>query len=67
MFRSWLLSPVKRWLNQTIQIIGRQIMSALLDTANKISADIDAKLIQGAAKDAQIADRTTGRSTSQRR
>lgn len=33
-------------------------MSAILDIANKVSADIDAKLLQVAAKDAQIADLT---------
>lgn len=60
--RSWLHRPVKHWLNQLLVLltdrIREPIMSAILDSANKISADIDAKLIDSAAKDAKIADLT---------
>jgi hypothetical protein len=40
MFRAWLFRPIKRWLERATG----EIMSALLDAANKLAADIDAKV-----------------------
>lgn len=56
MFRKWLLRPLVRPLTRIILT-----MSAILDIANKVSADIDTKL---AAKDAQIASLTADLATA---
>lgn len=56
MFRAWLLRPLVKPYKRLLTT-----MSAILDIANKVSADIDTKL---AAKDATIASLTTDLATA---